>query len=350
MKPSLTKSRGFPIFLLLFFTLEVTAHEAPHAVGEIPYETGTTPTGGLTVSVPISTLPCPGTTPSISLVYNSQGGEGLAGYGWDITGLSAITLDAKNPYFDGTVAAPDPSQPANQVFALDGVRLVNGNDEMDGYPLVTVTGDIWACAHTVGGGHISHFTAICPDHSSRTYGSAETAYTQLTYPVRMTRDERGYIVKYNYSFTGNRYYIQSIEYGGMNADSLPYKLLFGYAPRTRRVSGYVSNIKVQLDSTLTSIRSFNGDQFLGTYVLSYKNANGKTLLAQVGFESYTGEKLSPLTFQYGADGLPTGRGLVKERQLSLSQRLSPEGNIGVRHVRGHFLKDSYSDGMLEFLN
>jgi RHS repeat-associated protein len=336
--------------LLLSLPTGAFADTPPYVVGQIPYETGTTPSGGFTVSIPISTLPSPGTVPSISLVYNSQSGEGLAGYGWDIAGLSAITLDAKNQYFDGTVAAPDPSLPNSQVFSLDGSRLVNGNEEMDGYPLVTVSGDIWACAHRVGGGHVSHFTTICPDHSQRAYGFADTARTKLTYPIRTTQDARGYKVRYNYTFRKNRYYIKSIEYGGKSENALPYKLCFGYSPRTRSVSGYVSGNEVRLDSTLTYIQSFNGDQLLGTYILSHHHINGRTLLAQVDYESFSGEKLPPLTFRYGTDGNQIQQQLVKEKQMTLTDMLSPMGNAGVAHVRGHFLKDSYSDGMLAFLN
>ena len=53
--------KTFLSLLLLSFPAGALADTPPYAVGGIPCETGTTPTGGFTVSIPISTLSCPGT-------------------------------------------------------------------------------------------------------------------------------------------------------------------------------------------------------------------------------------------------------------------------------------------------
>ena len=54
------------------------------------------PGGAATYSVPIWTPPGPnGVTPSLSLGYSSQGGNGLAGVGWNLSAVSSIERCAR---------------------------------------------------------------------------------------------------------------------------------------------------------------------------------------------------------------------------------------------------------------
>ncbi len=78
-----------------------------YCVGEIPLITGVTPTGARTYQIPISTVPDARFAPSVSLVYNSQAGEGDAGYGWTIAGVPSISLVSKSAYYHGQVKAAD---------------------------------------------------------------------------------------------------------------------------------------------------------------------------------------------------------------------------------------------------
>jgi hypothetical protein len=65
-------------------------------------------TGGATYAIPIAVPPgINGVVPQVGLVYNSQGGNGLAGYGWNISGVSAITRIPSTKYHDGTIDAVD---------------------------------------------------------------------------------------------------------------------------------------------------------------------------------------------------------------------------------------------------
>src|SRR5690606_9631651 len=95
-------------------------------VGATPGAASVSLTGAATYTIPIW---CPpgtnGMTPKISLVYNSQAGNGLMGMGWNISGLSAITRVQKDMYHDGEVAPVDFT--TNDRFALDGTRLVLKN-------------------------------------------------------------------------------------------------------------------------------------------------------------------------------------------------------------------------------
>ncbi|MBK8499450.1 MAG: VCBS repeat-containing protein [Flavobacteriales bacterium] len=97
-----------------------------YLVGAIAGSHGVTATGGATYSIPIFSPPgTNGLQPSLSLVYNSQGGDGPLGMGWNIAGLSAISRVGSDNYHDG-VTAPVTFTTADH-FALDGQRLVPTN-------------------------------------------------------------------------------------------------------------------------------------------------------------------------------------------------------------------------------
>ncbi len=91
-------------------------------VGSIPGQFAVSPTGAATYTIPIE---CPpginGMQPNVSLVYNSQGGNGIAGWGWNLSGVSAITRGKNNIYFDGN--NKDIKIDNTDALYLDGQRL-----------------------------------------------------------------------------------------------------------------------------------------------------------------------------------------------------------------------------------
>ncbi|MCF8379912.1 MAG: hypothetical protein K9H49_10070, partial [Bacteroidales bacterium] len=97
-------------------------------VGAIPAGLSVTPTGGAIYNVPIQ---CPpginGMTPNISLTYNSKAGNGIAGWGWNINGISAISRTSKTFYEDGEV--DDIQWDKWDALTLDGQRLVYVSEE-----------------------------------------------------------------------------------------------------------------------------------------------------------------------------------------------------------------------------
>lgn len=80
-------------------------------------------------------------TPSIGVCYNSQsGGYGLVGYGFNITGISAITRGGNDLFHDGRQSGI--TYTASDNFYLDGKRLILESDTsgQDG-ATYTVEGD-----------------------------------------------------------------------------------------------------------------------------------------------------------------------------------------------------------------
>ena len=102
------------------------------------------PTGGASYTIPIALPPgTKGVVPSLSIGYSSQGGNGIMGMGWNISGLSAITRTGKNIHYDGQITAVKLN--SEDFYALDGNRLEPNaagtayNTKMETFSVITAT-------------------------------------------------------------------------------------------------------------------------------------------------------------------------------------------------------------------
>ena len=91
-------------------------------VGAIPGQFAVSQVGGALYNIPVE---CPpgigGMTPSVSLVYNSQSGNGIAGWGWNVSGQSTISRTGKSYYYDQD--AEGIKWDGTDNFNFDGQRL-----------------------------------------------------------------------------------------------------------------------------------------------------------------------------------------------------------------------------------
>ena len=80
-------------------------------------------TGAATYEIPIKVPPgTAGLEPKLSLVYNSQAGNGLVGMGWSLSGLSVIARCPRTNAQDGVRGGIKYNQ--DDRFCLDGQRLM----------------------------------------------------------------------------------------------------------------------------------------------------------------------------------------------------------------------------------
>jgi hypothetical protein len=97
--------------------------------GMLTGQLGVSPTGAATYAVPIQIPPgIAGMAPNLNLVYNSQSGQGIAGQGWDMTGLSTISRCRKTHPQDGyaqsvRMTATPITDTSGDGVCLDGKRL-----------------------------------------------------------------------------------------------------------------------------------------------------------------------------------------------------------------------------------
>lgn len=112
---------------LLFTALGFSASAGATAVGRVAAGFGVDPVGAATYAIPVTVAAGRGgLRPDIGLRYASHDGDGLAGVGFNVTGLSRITRCPLNIAVDGRV---------------QGVRFATGDRFcLDGQPLVLVSG------------------------------------------------------------------------------------------------------------------------------------------------------------------------------------------------------------------
>ncbi len=133
--------------------------------GTIPGQLTVGPTGAAIYTVPISIPPgIAGMAPNLSLVYNSQGGDGIAGQGWELTGLSMIYRCPKTKVQDGYA----------QPVSMNGTSVADADGDgvcLDGKRLFPLA---------FGGVHTGLFKAETEDFSQITLDAAGEVFTVVT--------------------------------------------------------------------------------------------------------------------------------------------------------------------------
>jgi len=109
--------------MFLVGSVAIGTTSALAATGRTPGTASVSPTGAATYTIPFWTPPgIRGLAPSMSLVYSSRSGDGLAGAGFNVAyGQSVIARCNKSIVQDGVGGAPTMS--ATDKFCLDGNRL-----------------------------------------------------------------------------------------------------------------------------------------------------------------------------------------------------------------------------------
>lgn len=331
--------------------LQSVAEKGNHYVGKIPFTEGVTPTGGKTYAIPILTAPCKGQAPQVAIAYNSQGGNGTAGYGWNVTGASAINVVGKTIHYDGQTAAVDLSKPAECAFALDGVRLVRNTGTLTQYDYETSQGFVLVKKHLVNG-EIAYFTVAYPNGNTATFGFKNNTKTQPAYPITEMVDRNGYKINFEYTMSGNCHFLSRIAYGGRSEAEHTAEMQFNYEARKDFTTVYLSGMALAADKLLKSIVSRNkvGNTFeeLCTYRLSHE-LKDVSQLVQIGCSS-GGVEMAPLRFGYAYRNTIDSGTLQCEAKLVLSKYFKNTYNDNPLYIRGKFVKDHYSDGLVTMPN
>ena len=331
-------------------SIPTKAAEPNTDAGQIPYTSDITPTGGRTYTVPISTVPDAKLAPNLALTYNSQAGNGVAGYGWSLSGLSSISMVGSTLYYDGSALAPSIDNKGHS-FALDGVRIVNTSVTAleEEYQYETATGHILV-KMVKSGEVVKYFEAMLPNGSRAVYGFKGNSETRTSYPLTEMTDLHGNVIVVSYHADydhGVQYWPSNIQLKDKSSEEIG-RITFSYEiNRIDSYPSYYAGQRVSLERLLKSISTYSGSELLCTYNLtqSFDTIAYSYVLDAIGCTS--GDvRLSPLTFTYG--NLPLGHQYVPDFQQngdgSILTRAFTSGNI--RYIRGKFLTGNYSDGII----
>ena len=319
-------------------------------VGAIPLEYGLSPIGARTYSVPISTAPDIKYAPSLSLVYNSQGGHGYGGYGWDIGGISEIRLASKSLYYDGQIV-PASALDTAAVFSLDGIRLVQNDDiaTSGSYPLVSARGHILVSPHKNSEGFLDTFTVLYPNGVIAVYGTTESVAFQMpSYPIASSTNLDGERIEYDYNvdYQDGNHTLTAVRYGfnsGGTADAM-----IQFTSTAQMSYSYYAGKKVRRSPLLTQIVSKEFNNNLYTYGLQYETVFGASLLSSISLSNAEGRQLPPLSFTYGNTANPhSGPDSIRvTHSYILDEPLVHNADYIAR--RGKFIKGNYNDGIVAY--
>jgi YD repeat-containing protein len=273
-----------------------------------------TPTGAATYEIPIVVPPgLGGLEPKVSIAYNSQAGNGLLGWGCNLTGLSAITRVPKNLYSDNTVAGLRID--SEDRFALDGNRLVlvNAGDTY-GANNTTYRTENETFMHiiskdTYGINSPAYFEVYDKKGTKYKYGSqgGRSLYSSgskiaiLTWYLDYVEDIFGNTISYTYTSDQNGLvtYLKTITYGTNKAGiGTASTVDFFYEIRQDPINFHYFPLNGQIDKVLARVITRTGNQILRIYDLSYAK-DAFTRLSKVTESNGSGESFNPTYLKWG---------------------------------------------------
>ncbi|AZA90576.1 Cell wall-associated polypeptide CWBP200 [Chryseobacterium nakagawai] len=271
-----------------------------------------TQAGQLQYTLPIDLPPgVKNTAPNMSLVYVSGAGNGLAGYGWNISGITSISRVGKNLEKDGVKKAVKLDYYDH--FSFNGQRLIlkSGEYGKDGAEYVTEKySNIKIKSFGTLIGQIQgpfYWEVTFEDGSQAWFGetSAEsaTARTFIDYNIVKSKDANGNTVKYNYQLEDNVAVIKSVEWGGNEDQNTPHfnKIEFTYTTRPIPETAYVAGMLFSQSKLLASITISTNSQQYKKYNVSYKKdlqETGYRYLDKITILNGKNEEANPVTFTY----------------------------------------------------
>ena len=257
-----------------------------HSVGSPVGIFGVSPLGAATYSIPIEVPQgLPGATPEIGITYNSQAGNGIAGYGCNLSGLSVISRGVRDIWHDGTADGIDYT--VNDAFYLDGQRLIClennvGSDsivyclENDPYMRVvlhgvTGNGNLWFSATSKNGVRYEYGTS---NASVRSNSDTGLQYTDAWYLCKATSPTGNY-VEYAYEKNNLQVYLNNIQYGQNEnvQNTLNNRIDFTYENRSDTLFFKVHGQSGYMAKRLKQITSKTGNSIFRKYQFTYDGSS-----------------------------------------------------------------------------
>ncbi|MFC2505861.1 MAG: SpvB/TcaC N-terminal domain-containing protein, partial [Capnocytophaga ochracea] len=230
-----------------------------NTVGLTTGELSVSGTGAAVYTVPIAVPQgIKGVAPTLALTYNSQSGNGIAGYGWHLAGLSVISRVGSTMYHNDKITEVNLTE--TDQFALDGQRLMlkEGKHGESGAVYETETFSQVRIKAVGKSKNVAfgpdYFEVLYPDGSKAYYGrnhKGNRSQSVLEYALSHWENAQGVSIEYYYTIENNHMVISRIEYGGK--DNALHTVSFKYIARNRTESAYVGGVACINDKILSAI-------------------------------------------------------------------------------------------------
>ncbi|AZA99733.1 hypothetical protein EG359_08945 [Chryseobacterium joostei] len=319
------------------------------SVGQTSGELSVSPGGSANYTIPIANLPgIKNVAPSISLTYSSQAGNGVAGWGWNIGGISSITRVASTKFHDGVIDGVNYND--TDRFAFDGQRLLlkSGTYGADGAEYQT---EQYSNVKIVSHGNIAngpeYFMVYYPDGKTTKYGGGSGFLGSNSYEwkINYIEDAQQNRIKFTYDSFNNYIYVKTIEYGNnssVNPDNSPNKIQFYYKDAARTDQAYIYGARdIYSHRKLDRVEVTGNDQLFRKYQLTY-DVTSLNYQRLVGVQQYngSGEAVKPVTFEY--DNTENG---ISNNSKTITGVSPAYDRSNWQYTSGYFDSDSSLDFM-----
>ena len=306
--------RSLKVFVLLLI-LSTQPIMARQQVGTLDVSATVNESGGALVSIPVDVpIGIGGIQPNLSLVYNSQGGYGIAGWGWNLSGLSSISRVGGTPYYDRYIS--NITFDSSDNLMLDGQRLIlmSGNNLQNGahyHTEVETFSDVTFLSDESG------FQIDTKDGSTIKYGTSENTRLQstsvnggsassksvLAWNISYIADRNGNYMTFLYDVndTSGESYIREIDYTGNGSVEPIHKVVFEYIDMPQEHITYLNGMTFSQTRILKKIKILTANTKLYEYELDYEGMAQSDIhpkLVNVMKIASNGDYFSPITFHW----------------------------------------------------
>lgn len=319
--------------------------------------------GGASYTIPLE-LPTGinGMNPKLALVYNSHSDNGMLGWKWDLSGLSAVTRTGKTRYHDGETGGVTLSE-TNDRFLLDGHRLIMVHDYNDSIEYKTEQDEMSrVVAHLInfGGGlrTILGFRVWKADGTIVEYGLSKESrigtqnnrLNAICWLMNRILDRNGNAITYCYDVTQEtgEFYISEINYTKNESLEIDAEFSVNFVYFNNEMADYdfkfVAGNIIQKKKLLKRIEIMrNGDkECVGKYSFVYDDVDSHELYDSV--QMY--HRLRKICYEKGGAALnPTKIDWTSEGDSAVmwKQRIYSPAIYDNFPFVGDFNGDGYSD-------
>ena len=293
--------------MVLLFPMTATSQSVNTslAVGTPEGNFAVSPLGGATYSVAIEAPKgLTGMQPQVGISYNSQTGNGLIGFGCNLSGFSAITRGPRSIWYDGIASGTMYGK--DDAFFLDGQRLIEleneaGCDsavyclESNPYTQVVLYGknastqaSLWFQVTTTDGTRSKYET-------KQLYSKNGIVKANAWFISSITNSV-GNNASYTYISAGNYLYPNTINYG-------PNSIQFTFEQRPDTIFFSLEGTSGYIGKRLKTIKTKTGNSVYREYTLNYSpfndaTATGFSHLSTVKVKNGLGEEMNPITLEW----------------------------------------------------
>ncbi len=256
-----------------------------------------------------------GMNPSVQLVYNSQAGNGIAGYGFNLSCVSAICRSRKNLFSDGKPDAIHLTDEDN--IELDGARLVltSGKNLADGSKYRTQ--EETYCDITFHSGDNkdgSYFSVVTKEGVTMIYGAtsdarieSQTSGVPLIWLLTKVTDQNGNYMSYEYGLDdeNGEFWLSKILYTGNEKDKVTPTCVVDFTYDSDRKDSrlqFIAGSKLSSTKLLRTVDVKTNGKILKTYTLSYFFDGFYNKLESITLSNDKEERLAPIVLNWGSMG------------------------------------------------